>query len=126
MHIQDNIVVPQEVLYKFRASRDKKGFVAWKIDLAKAYNKLQWGFIINVLSEIGLDLKMIDLIMFCIRSVRYKMVLNGKITDAFKPRCGLRQGDPISPYVFVLCMEKLSHLIVDSVSKSLWKTYQDC
>ncbi|KAL5734742.1 hypothetical protein ACOSP7_032603 [Xanthoceras sorbifolium] len=59
--------------------------------------------------------------MFCISSVNYHVVVNGKTSNSFKPGCGIRQGDPISPYIFVLCMEKLSHLIVDSVSKGLWK-----
>ncbi|KAL5733231.1 hypothetical protein ACOSQ2_032923 [Xanthoceras sorbifolium] len=59
--------------------------------------------------------------MFCVRSVNYRVVLNGEISDAFSPGCGIRQGDPISPYLFVLCMEKLSHLIVDCVNKGSWK-----
>ncbi|KAL5858823.1 hypothetical protein ACOSQ4_000119 [Xanthoceras sorbifolium] len=119
--IQDNIVVAQEVLHKFRVSKSKKGFLAWKIDLAKAYDKIQWDFIENVLLEVGLTKHFVDLIMFCVRSVNYRVVLNGEISDAFSPGCGIRQGDPISPYLFILCMEKLSHLIVDCVNKGSWK-----
>ncbi|KAK3220958.1 hypothetical protein Dsin_014928 [Dipteronia sinensis] len=53
--IQDNIVVAQGVLHKFKSMKEKKkGFVAWKIDLAKAYDKLQWSFISNVLMGVGI------------------------------------------------------------------------
>ena len=54
---------------------------------------------------------MVELIMWCVTTVQYKVVLNGELSDSFIPGCGIRQGDPIFPYVFVLCMEKLSHLI---------------
>ncbi|KAK3205157.1 hypothetical protein Dsin_019203 [Dipteronia sinensis] len=53
-HIQDNIIVAQEVLHKFRIMKGKKGFIVWKIDLAKAYDKLQWQFIRNVITKAGL------------------------------------------------------------------------
>ncbi|KAL5783915.1 hypothetical protein ACOSQ2_006307 [Xanthoceras sorbifolium] len=88
--IQDNIVVAQEVLHKFRVSKSKKGFLAWKIDLVKTYDKIQWDFIENVLLEVGLTKHFVDLIMFCVRSVNYRVVLNGEISDAFSPRCGIR------------------------------------
>ncbi|KAK0575315.1 hypothetical protein LWI29_037124 [Acer saccharum] len=67
--IQDNIIVAQEVLHKFRKVKGKLGFMAWKIDLAKAYDKLQWGFIKHVLEEVGISGKLNTLIMSCITSV---------------------------------------------------------
>ncbi|KAL5832772.1 hypothetical protein ACOSQ3_016446 [Xanthoceras sorbifolium] len=105
-------------------AKGKKGFIAWKIDLMKAYDKLQWGFIREVLTEIGIEGKMLELIMLCVISVEYKVVLNGELSEAFKPSCGIRQGDPLSPYIFVLCMEKLSHLIEQKVEEDMWKTIQ--
>ena len=59
--------------------------------------------------------------MWCISSVQYKVLINGEASHSFKPSCGIRQGDPLSPYIFVLCMEKLSHLITQKVSLGLWK-----
>ena len=47
--------------------------------------------------------------------------MNGEVTDSFNPECGIRQGDPLSPYIFVLCMEKLSHLINQKLRSGLWK-----
>ncbi|KAK3231084.1 hypothetical protein Dsin_002965 [Dipteronia sinensis] len=92
--IQDNIVVAQEVLHKFKNVRGKMGYIAWKIDLAKAYDRLQWGFINQVLEEVGITGTLNNLIMTCISTVQYRVVLNGEMYDSFHPKCGIRQGDP--------------------------------
>ena len=59
--------------------------------------------------------------MWCVTSVRYRVMLNGEATEAFTPGAGIRQGDPLSPYLFVLCMDKLSHLINYRLSLGSWK-----
>ncbi|BFG33690.1 hypothetical protein CerSpe_199640 [Prunus speciosa] len=120
-HITDNIVIAQELMHKFQASKGKKGFVAWKIDLSKAYDKLNWNFINNVLTEVGLPRNLIQLIMACISTVKYQVCVNGELTEAFRPSNGIRQGDPLSPYLFVLCIEKLSHIIFNAVMRKNWK-----
>ncbi|KAK0575156.1 hypothetical protein LWI29_034688 [Acer saccharum] len=72
--IQDNIVVAQEVLHKFKNVKGKVGYIAWKIDLTKAYDRLQWGFIKQVLEEIGIEGRLNNLIMSCISNVQYKSI----------------------------------------------------
>ncbi|KAK2637748.1 hypothetical protein Ddye_025543 [Dipteronia dyeriana] len=69
--IQDNIVVVHEVLHKFKNAKRNLGFIA-KIDLAKAYDNLQWGFIKQVLEMIGIEGRMKDLIMSYVSSVQYR------------------------------------------------------
>ncbi|KAL5752311.1 hypothetical protein ACOSQ2_022818 [Xanthoceras sorbifolium] len=103
-------------------AKSKKGLFAWKIDLIKAYDKIQWRFIREVLVEIGVENKLLELIICCVSSVDFKVILNGEVSNSFTPGCGLRQGDPLSPYLFVLCIEKLSHLIVQKISEGTWKT----
>ncbi|CAL9005576.1 unnamed protein product [Prunus brigantina] len=125
-HITDNIVVDQEMLHKFKVSKGKNEFVAWKIDLSKAYDRLSLNFIRDVLWEVVIRGRILELLMSCISSVQYKAVLNGELTEAFVPKCGIRQGDPLSPYIFVMCMEKLSHLIHQSVQDKIWKPVQIC
>ncbi|KAK2664187.1 hypothetical protein Ddye_002761 [Dipteronia dyeriana] len=119
--IQDNIVVAQEVLHKCKTMKGKKGFFSWKIDLSKVYARLQWSFIREVIEEAGFKERLVDLIMWCVSTVNYKAVLNGEVTKVFTLRCGIRQGDPLSFYLFVLCMEKLSHLIMQRVNAGEWK-----
>ncbi|KAM2052768.1 hypothetical protein ACFX1T_002484 [Malus domestica] len=120
-HITDNIVIAQEILHKFKLAKGKNGFLAWKIDLSKAYDRLSWGFIAYVLSEIGIDRSLLQLILSCISSVSFRAIVNGELSDAFQPGCGIRQGDPFSPYLFVIYMEKLNHLITHEVNKKRWK-----
>ncbi|KAK4270818.1 hypothetical protein QN277_019587 [Acacia crassicarpa] len=120
-HIQDNIIIGQEVMHIMNKNRSRKGLMAWKIDLEKAYDRVRWDFLHQVLTEVGFKADFIHLIISCVSSVSYNVIWNGTQTEFFFPRRGLRQGDPISPLLFVLCMEKLSHLICDEVSRGGWK-----
>ncbi|VVA38357.1 PREDICTED: reverse mRNAase [Prunus dulcis] len=119
--IVDNIIIAQELRHKFKISKGKKGFMAWKTDLSKVYDRLNWHFIESVLVDLKLPRVFVQLVMSCISSVQYKICVNGELTDAFRPQSGIRQGDPLSPYLFVLCIEKLSHIIFDEVDKKRWK-----
>ena len=66
----------------------------------------------KVLAEIGVDEKLRRVIMGCVASTSMSVMWNGGRKDSFTPYKGLRQGDPLSPYLFVLGMEKLTHMIV--------------
>lgn len=59
--------------------------------------------------------------MQCITTVTYRILVNGALSDLVIPTCGIRQGDPLSPYLFVLCMDKFLRLIDDYMAKKLWK-----
>ncbi|CAL8126109.1 unnamed protein product [Prunus armeniaca] len=101
-------------------SKGRKGFVAWKIDLSKACDRLSWDLIEQVLMELKLPTTFIQLVMSCISTLEHQVCVNGELTDPFIPESGIRRGDPLSPYLFVLCIEKLSHMIADSVCKKNW------
>ena len=73
------------------------------------------------LKDLGLSNHFMNLIWHCISSVTMDILWNGERIGNFTPTRGIRQGDPMSPYLFVICMERLSHLIQWAVSQDLWK-----
>lgn len=99
----------------------KRDYFAIKVDLSKAYDKLNWEFIWRTLQEIKLLERMINLIMHTMSSVEINVNWNGVRNRFFYPQHGTHQGDLISPYLFVLCMDKLSHLIEQEVRSKNWK-----
>lgn len=91
-----------------------------KSDLEKAYNMFNWSFVSNVLMEIGLPDNIFKVIMSAITPVNMAVLWKEKKGSYFAMQKGLRQGDPISLFLFVLCMEKLTHLIQDEVELGNW------
>ena len=119
--ITDNIVIMQEVLHTMRRKQGGKGYMAIKIDFEKAYDRLRWSFIRDTLLQMNLPLLLINVIMECITTSSLQVLWNGEPTDSFAPSRGIRQGDPLSPYLFVMCMERLYHTIEEAIINKKWK-----
>jgi len=100
---------------KFKKIKGKQAWVALKLDMEKAYNRLEWPFIQQYLEQLGFHTKWIQLIMECITTVFYSLLVNYEPTVLIHPTRGIRQGDLLSPYLFILCMEALSKtLLIES------------
>ncbi|PKI32093.1 hypothetical protein CRG98_047515 [Punica granatum] len=120
-HIQDNIVIAHELVHSMHRMRGRKKFMAIKVGLEKAYDRLNWNFIVDTLVAAWVPEKLQVIIRDCISSVGTNVLWNGNLTEGFKPRRGIRQGCPLSLYLFVLCVERLSHLIRESVEVEVWQ-----
>ena len=81
---------------------------------------MEWSFIYHILCWFKFSKDWVDLIMSCITSSKLSMLVNGERIDSFSPSRGIRQGDPLSPYLFILYMEYLASLIEAENSCRNW------
>ena len=115
----DNITIVQEVIWTLKHRWGGTGFVALKLDLKKAYDRLDWAFIRESLEFFRLPPNFITLITNMVFSTRFHILWNGSPLQEVVPTRGVRQGDPLSPYLFILCLECLSILLEEAVHDKL-------
>jgi hypothetical protein len=116
--IIDNIIAAYETMHIMQTRMwSKTGYMGIKLDISKAYDRVEWSFLEAVMYKLGFADAWIKLIMNCVKSVNYSVVVNGNVVGNIIPSRGIRQGDPISPYLFILCAKAFSSLLQHAYMK---------
>lgn len=116
----DNVIVAQELIHSLQKKTNRKGGFVLKVNLEKAYDRVHWPFLQEVLKGTDFKHKFVSLIFDCVTSTSLSVCWNGECIPPFSPSRGLRQGDPLSPYLFVLCMEIFSQQVSRAVERKEW------
>lgn len=121
----ENIYLAQELLRKYNRKRISPRCMI-KVDLKKAFDSVNWGFIAEILKGLNFPSRFINWVMVCVSTPSYSISLNGNVHGFFKGHKGLRQGDPLSPFLFVLCLEYLSRLLKVATNDSEFNHHPRC
>ncbi|XP_021996985.1 uncharacterized protein LOC110894117 [Helianthus annuus] len=124
--ISDNILLTQELMHNYHRNIGPPK-CAFKVDIQKAYDTVDWRFLKRILVGFGFHPTMVHWIMVCVSTTTFSVCINGDVHGFFKGNRGLRQGDPISPYLFTLVMEVLTAILQHTVRiDSSFKFHNKC
>jgi hypothetical protein len=125
--ITGNALIAFECIHAIQRGARRGGeFCAYKLDLTKAYDRVDWGFLQGLLLKMGFHNRWVCWVMSCVTSVRYTVRFNGAPLCPFTPSRVLRQGDPLSPYLFLLVADCLSNLMKHNERMGLLQGIKVC
>ena len=97
-----------------------------KLDMSKAYDRMEWCFLEDLIRRLRFNERWIGLIMVCIKIVSYSILVNGDTKWLIHPTRGIRQGDPLSPFLFLFCTEALHGLFSNAASSGEINGFSFC
>lgn len=121
----ENVLLASELIRNYRSPTCPRSCML-KVDIRKAFDTLSWDFLIKLLQAQDFPPLFVTWIQECITSPRFSIAINGELAGFFPGKKGLRQGDSISPYLFILAMEALSHLLEEAVASGQIRLHPNC
>jgi len=115
--ILESVLMANEVVEDLK--RSERSGLCLKVDFEKAYDSVSWVFLYDMLQRLGFHSKWIGWIRGCMESATISVLVNGSPTEEFKPSRGLRQGDPLAPFLFTVVAEGLAGLVRQTVKARL-------
>jgi len=120
-HLIQSAVIANEVVDE--AKRSQKPCLVFKVDYEKAYDSVSWDFLIYMLRRMGFCAKWIQWIEGCLKSATVSILINGSPSTEVSPQRGLRQGDPLAPFLFNIVAEALYGLVREAVKRNLYRGF---
>nr|KYP47550.1 Transposon TX1 uncharacterized [Cajanus cajan] len=117
-NLLQSILVASEVIDE--AKKEKRSCIFFKVDFEKAYDTVNWGFLLYMLQRLGFNCKWRQWIMECLVSAKVSVLVNRSPTEEFTTQRGLRQGDPLAPFLFLVVAEGMSGMMREAVNKGLY------
>lgn len=116
--ITDNVLVASELMhYLDHKKSGKDGYMAVKLDMSKAYDRVEWEFFEKVMRMMGFHEKWVGWVLKCITTITYFVLINGEAHGKITSTRGLQQGDSLLSYLFLLCTKAFSALITDASNR---------
>ncbi|KAJ9562981.1 hypothetical protein OSB04_008141 [Centaurea solstitialis] len=117
--ILDSSLIANEVICNLKEKKMKA--LVFKVDFAKAFDSVNWNFLLSTMSQMGFGQKWCSWIKGCLTSASVSVLVNGSPTEEFLMERGLRQGDPLSPFLFLIVGEVLQIMVREACNKGLFK-----
>jgi hypothetical protein len=125
--ITDNVIIAFETIHYLKNLRQGNNVqMAAKLDMSKTYDRVEWDYLQAIMLKMGFHPTWVKLIMACVTTATYAIMVNGEPKGYVKPQRGLHQGDPLSPYLFLPCAEGLSALLRKAERESLIRGISIC
>ncbi|KAJ3704591.1 hypothetical protein LUZ61_008296 [Rhynchospora tenuis] len=120
-NIVENIILVKETLHSFSKHDFKQKNFMLKADVNKAFDKLDWAFLERAMRYLNIPEKIISLLLSSYKRAKVTITINGRGDGFIRPTQGLRQGCPMSPYVFIIAMEALSRWLQEATAQGVLK-----